>query len=101
MRESGPPGISGRHFWQGRFGCVAMDEQHLLAAQRYVALNLVRARRRTDRGCPRAGACARFFSAAAFGRGWADGGAVSESGKHRAATRRQRLSRPRRRLTRL
>jgi putative transposase len=32
------------HFWQGRFGCVAMDEQHLLAALRYVALNPVRAR---------------------------------------------------------
>ena len=26
------------HFWQGRFGCVAMDEPHLLAALRYVAL---------------------------------------------------------------
>jgi putative transposase len=32
------------HFWQGRFGCVAMDEEHLLAALRYVALNPVRAR---------------------------------------------------------
>jgi putative transposase len=32
------------HFWQGRFGCVAMDEQHLGAAVRYVALNPVRAR---------------------------------------------------------
>ena len=32
------------HFWQGRFGCVAMDELHLLAAMRYVALNPVRAR---------------------------------------------------------
>ncbi|MGC6327883.1 transposase [Rhizorhabdus sp. FW153] len=32
------------HFWQGRFGCVAMDEDHLLAALRYVALNPVRAR---------------------------------------------------------
>jgi len=32
------------HFWQGRFGCVAMDELHLLAALRYVALNPVRAR---------------------------------------------------------
>jgi putative transposase len=32
------------HFWQGRFGCVAMDEPHLLAAVRYVALNPVRAR---------------------------------------------------------
>ncbi len=32
------------HFWQGRFGCVAMDEDHLRAALRTVALNLVRAR---------------------------------------------------------
>ena len=26
------------HFWQGRFGCVAMDEPHLGAAVRYLAL---------------------------------------------------------------
>jgi putative transposase len=32
------------HFWQGRFGCVAMDEAHLVAAMAYVALNPVRAR---------------------------------------------------------
>ncbi|MDZ7629754.1 MAG: transposase [Parvularculaceae bacterium] len=32
------------HFWQGRFGCVAMDEAHLAAAVPYVALNPVRAR---------------------------------------------------------
>jgi putative transposase len=32
------------HFWQGRFGAVAMDEDHLGAAVRYVALNPVRAR---------------------------------------------------------
>lgn len=32
------------HFWQGRFGCVAMDDNHLGAALRYVALNPVRAR---------------------------------------------------------
>ncbi len=31
------------HFWQGRFGCVAMDEDHLVAALAYVALNPVRA----------------------------------------------------------
>ncbi|MES2137141.1 MAG: transposase [Pseudomonadota bacterium] len=31
------------HFWQGRFGCVAMDEDHLAAAVRYVLLNPVRA----------------------------------------------------------
>jgi len=32
------------HFWRGRFGCVAMDEPHLAAALRYIALNPVRAR---------------------------------------------------------
>ncbi|MDA0663070.1 MAG: transposase [Proteobacteria bacterium] len=32
------------HFWQGRFGCVAMDEPHVRAAIPYVALNPVRAR---------------------------------------------------------
>lgn len=32
------------HLWQGRFSSVAMDEQHLCAALRYVALNPVRAR---------------------------------------------------------
>jgi putative transposase len=31
------------HFWQGRFGCVAMDEAHCHAAIRYVAMNPVRA----------------------------------------------------------
>jgi putative transposase len=34
----------GGHFWQGRFGAVAMDEEHLAAALRYGALNPVRAR---------------------------------------------------------
>src|SRR6266849_6211551 len=32
------------HFWQGRYGAVAMDEEHLSAAVRYVSLNPVRAR---------------------------------------------------------
>lgn len=32
------------HLWQGRFSSVAMDEAHLIAALRYVALNPVRAR---------------------------------------------------------
>lgn len=32
------------HFWQGRFGAVAMDEDHLRAAVAYIALNPVRAR---------------------------------------------------------
>ena len=31
------------HLWQGRYGAVAMDESHLAAAARYVALNPVRA----------------------------------------------------------
>ena len=31
------------HLWQGRFGSVAMDEEHLLNAVRYVTLNPVRA----------------------------------------------------------
>ena len=32
------------HLWQGRFGSVAMDELHFVAALRYIALNPVRAR---------------------------------------------------------
>jgi putative transposase len=32
------------HFWQGRFGAVAVDEEHLAVALRYVSLNPVRAR---------------------------------------------------------
>lgn len=32
------------HLFQSRFGSVAMDEEHLMAAARYVALNPVRAR---------------------------------------------------------
>jgi putative transposase len=32
------------HFWQGRFGCVAMDGEHALNALRYVLLNPVRAK---------------------------------------------------------
>lgn len=32
------------HLWQGRFGSVAMDEEHFVTALRYVALNPVRAR---------------------------------------------------------
>lgn len=31
------------HLWQGRFGSVAMDDDHLVAAIRYVSLNPVRA----------------------------------------------------------
>lgn len=32
------------HLWQGRFGSVAMDEPHFVAALRYIALNPVRAK---------------------------------------------------------
>lgn len=32
------------HFWQGRFGAVAMDDDHLVAALVYIAMNPVRAR---------------------------------------------------------
>ncbi len=32
------------HFWQGRFGAVAMDDDHLAAALIYVTMNPVRAR---------------------------------------------------------
>lgn len=32
------------HLWQGRYGSVAMDEEHFVTALRYVALNPVRAR---------------------------------------------------------
>jgi putative transposase len=32
------------HLFQGRFGCVAMDEAHCLNAVRYLAFNPVRAR---------------------------------------------------------
>jgi len=38
------------HLWQSRFGSVAMDETHLFAAARYVALNPVRARLVTQAG---------------------------------------------------
>jgi REP-associated tyrosine transposase len=36
-------GVTG-HLFQARFGSAAMDEEHLIAAARYVALNPVRAR---------------------------------------------------------
>ncbi|MGE3874167.1 MAG: transposase [Parvibaculaceae bacterium] len=55
------------HFWQGRFGCAVMDEDHLAAALAYVMLNPVRARlveRAQDW---------RWSSARAYLRGVADG----------------------------
>ncbi len=36
--------LTTKHLWQGRFSLVAMDEEHLHQAFRYVALNPVRAR---------------------------------------------------------
>lgn len=32
------------HFWQGRFGCVALDGEHAASALRYVLLNPLRAK---------------------------------------------------------
>jgi putative transposase len=32
------------HFWQGRYGCAVMDEEHLAAAFRYILRNPVTAR---------------------------------------------------------
>ena len=64
------------HFWQGRFGCVAMDGPHTEAALRYVLMNPVRAKlvKRAD-GWP-------WSSAAALLKGKDDGltdcGAVQE-----------------------
>jgi putative transposase len=42
-RYAGPStlGSGGRDLFQGRFGAVVMDEPHLLAAARYIALNPV------------------------------------------------------------
>jgi putative transposase len=59
------------HFWQGRFGCVAMDEAHLLAAIPYVARNPVRARLVT-RAQDWAWSSVHRASRSARG-GWADG----------------------------
>jgi putative transposase len=50
------------HFWPGRFGCVAMDEEHLAAALRYVSLNPVRAS--TVRATGAGPACERISAAA-------------------------------------
>ena len=55
------------HFWQGRFGCVAMDEVHLAAALRYVMLNPVRA------GLAKSAADWRWSSAHAYLKGVDDG----------------------------
>ena len=48
------------HFWQGRFGCVAMDEAHLAAALRYVSLNPVRRASSTARATGAGPVCARI-----------------------------------------
>jgi putative transposase len=64
------------HFWQGRFGCVAMDGSYAVSALRYVLLNPVRAR-----------LCARpeqwqWSSATAYLKGRSDG--LTETGDMRA-----------------
>ena len=56
------------HLFQARFSSVVMDEDHLMAAARYVAMNPVRARgsssaRRTGRGR----ACGRIWAARTTG----------------------------------
>ncbi len=51
------------HLFQGRFGCVAMDEAHLLAAIRYIALNPVKA------GLVKQATAWRWSSAAALAAG--------------------------------
>ena len=48
------------HLFQSRFGSVAMDEDHLMAAARYVALNPVRARLSSARRTGRGRACGRI-----------------------------------------
>ena len=50
------------HLFQGRFGSLAMDEGHLMAAARYVALNPVRAGLRRARRIGRIRACGRIFA---------------------------------------
>jgi hypothetical protein len=79
------------HFWQGRFGCVVMEEGHLAAAVRYVALNPVRAglvkrsrslgkagRRQTNLCCAGEGSLSRFRELACF---WRRGGVHKEVAK--------------------
>ena len=55
------------HFWQGRFGCVAMDGTHAVSALGYVLMNPVRARL-----CARPGQW-RWSSAAAYLKNRRDG----------------------------
>jgi len=96
------------HFWQGRFGCVAMDEDHLGAALRYVALNPVRARlckragmRRYPKNCAKPKASGALWAAKrsspasnarAAGRcGRASVGATMQSARLQPATTRQKF----------
>ncbi|UGY13539.1 transposase [Bradyrhizobium septentrionale] len=97
------------HFWQGRFGAVAMDEPHLAAALRYVALNPVRARlvqraqdwrwsstrahvRGKDDGSP--GALPRLRRTAGQRAGARSVRPPARRREHRPAARRRSLSRP-------
>lgn len=85
------------HFWQGRFGCIAMDEPHLGAALRYVALNPVRARlvkRATDWPWSSVhaqfGADDRMTATAAIRERYPDFRALIESGEDESASDRLR-----------
>jgi REP element-mobilizing transposase RayT len=76
------------HFWQGRFGCVAMDEEHLAAALRYVSLNPVRAPSSTVRATGAGPACGRISAAAMT--------ALRRSRRFASAIRISRISCPKR-----
>jgi putative transposase len=65
------------HFWQGRFGCVAMDEAHAVAALAYVALNPVRARL-AARAADWPWSSARAFAEPGRGDGLSDMDAVAD-----------------------
>ncbi|MGB0684241.1 MAG: transposase [Magnetovibrionaceae bacterium] len=64
------------HFWQGRFGCVAMDDDHLVAAMAYVALNPVRASL-ADRPQDWRWSCVKAYRKPGFEDGLTDSGAVA------------------------
>jgi putative transposase len=58
------------HVFQGRYGSVAMDEPHLIAAVRYVALNPVRRASSPTRATGRMRAWRRISPAATTGWRW-------------------------------
>ncbi|WP_246731392.1 transposase [Methylocapsa sp. S129] len=79
------------HLFQGRFGSVVMDEDHLMVAARYVALNPVRARRRAGQraAVARPGAALRRSSGQRARLGFIR--AASPQRAHRPPARRARL----------